>query len=383
MVRDHSMSPSRTLTFLVAAALVAACQEAPPPTEGAARLEEDQRIGSTDVPETALTEIGGVAVAADGTMYVRQLVENTVRVFGEDGRPVGRVGGPGGGPGEFQALWTTQIFGDTLWLTDLRALRATAFSEDERVLRTVTVPVDQQADLRGRPAPIGVTREGDVVLRVKGTGSDDPADRLAVYRAAEDRMVEIARLQPDPGDIQMMSSRGPIALAAPVESGSLVEPSPDGRTLVVVHRRGSEPLRVLRLSTDGDTLFDRTLERPSRPIPGAFADSLTAAWTDQLSEFLDRAEAADLIDRHLVLPEAWPAASGLVAAGDGRTWIRTSRRGDPAGGQWLVLDSEGRPTQEVAAPAGVELLAASADRAWGSVTDTLDVPYLVRYRLSR
>jgi hypothetical protein len=67
------------------------------------RLEEEQRIGVFDGPEEYMFGgIAGLAVDRDGNMYVYDRQVPVLRKYGPDGSYVGDLGREGGGPGEYK-----------------------------------------------------------------------------------------------------------------------------------------------------------------------------------------------------------------------------------------------------------------------------------------
>ncbi len=61
-------------------------------------------------------------------------------------------------------------------------------------------------------------------------------------------------------------------------------------------------------------------------------------------------------------------------------------RGEALGEQrveWRVLSPEGEPVGAVDLPTRFGVIFVQGDRLWGSDSDELDVPYIVRYRLQR
>jgi hypothetical protein len=72
----------------------------------------------------------------------------------------------------------------------------------------------------------------------------------------------------------------------------------------------------------------------------------------------------------------------LTLGTDGTIWLA---REDAGGEQlaWWVLDPNGEPIGTVMLPRGLQVMAADESHVWGAELDELDVPYLVRYGVSR
>lgn len=76
-------------------------------------------------PEELLNP-SAVAIADDGELYVVERDPLTVRRYNAEGMEVGTIGRAGEGPGEFRNAGIT-LNGDTLFVHDIRLMRATAF----------------------------------------------------------------------------------------------------------------------------------------------------------------------------------------------------------------------------------------------------------------
>jgi hypothetical protein len=67
------------------------------------RLAEDLRIGGADVGPTSFSQVGAIAVALNGNVFVLDFTPAPqVRVFDSAGRFVADAGRSGGGPGEYR-----------------------------------------------------------------------------------------------------------------------------------------------------------------------------------------------------------------------------------------------------------------------------------------
>ncbi len=70
-----------------------------------------------------------------------------------------------------------------------------------------------------------------------------------------------------------------------------------------------------------------------------------------------------------------------VAGLDGTIWVRREETfGETA--RWQVFNGDGKRIAELEMPATARVLLASGDRVWLAVRDSLEIPHLVRYRLS-
>ena len=126
---------------------VAGCSSAEPPepadTEwGNATAVEELVIGvETGPDEYMLSSVAGLAVAADGTMYVVQRQPPFVRVYDADGTFVRDIGAQGQGPGEFSERGpsTARLLDHgALAVWDLWNTRVSIFSNDGEFLHSFT-----------------------------------------------------------------------------------------------------------------------------------------------------------------------------------------------------------------------------------------------------
>ncbi|MGH7475789.1 MAG: hypothetical protein ACRELD_05845 [Longimicrobiales bacterium] len=179
----------------------------------------------------------------------------------------------------------------------------------------------------------------------------------------------------------------------PFDDSELWDTSPDGRAIYFVRRdvarsEDAASFTVTRFTPEGDTaLHARYRYRPERLSDGD-REHHVSRWVDHVLGARgpgisrpDRARAAVL--EQLYLPEYLPPITAMFAGVGGQLWLR---REEPVGRevvQWHVVGADGRVIAHAAVPVSVRLLFADDDHAYGTVTDELDVPYVVRYLISR
>lgn len=379
--------------------LLAGCDAADAPTAAGAPLlavTPELRIGSVDDPETALTWVSGLVVDDEGRIFSAHRQETVVLVHDAAGARLGRIGGPGEGPGEFRAVGGMGLRGDSLWVLDYRLYRITYFAPDGRVLRSVRVPIDLGTDrTHGPPRPAGVLADGRLF------GSPPAWSRAVASGEISETPLVVMDTTGAAGDTLFMRPHTTWAVQDPSGFGgfgsyrsqpfadeALFALSPTDPAYVVVERavRADDPapaFRVARVGFDGDTAFVRSFPYEPVPIDAAVPDSLVSAWAVSFRESRFRgapteARAAEWARASLYVPAHHPPVTTLVAGRDGTTWLRREAA-DPDRAEWLVLDAGGAPIGRVELPAAFDLKAAERGRAWGTETDELDVPYIVRY----
>jgi hypothetical protein len=151
----------------------------------------------------------------------------------------------------------------------------------------------------------------------------------------------------------------------------------------IVGEQGEFRLEKLRLN--GDTVFAHTIRyRPIR-FDSRRADSVAAAIGDRIKDYpnfqITAAEATRKVRAALYVPEYFPTVSGGFVDGTGRIFVRREEVSGSA--TWNVFDARGRRTGQFALPLTVRLLQAAGDRIYGTWRDSLDVQYIVTYKLVR
>lgn len=378
--------------LLFLAALVLAAVPARVQAQARWTLAPELSIGTQGGPDYELTFVGALAVGAAGEIYVAQPEDGAVRVFDARGRHLRTLGRHGSGPGEYARVDGLGWKGDSLWVADAQQNRITFLGRDGRVLRTVTAtaPVVPGA---GFPAPpAGVLGDGRLIANPSPSLAS--VQRRTVGRLPLLRMSREGRLE---GGFGEMDARGwmekierphhSMTFTLPVQSQSLWSLAPDGSSVVVVHRpipadREHGGFRVVRYDASGRVVLDRGYAQRARPT-AEVADSVRAFLVSLFTQthIADSPGQAQAFARDSVqLPRFLPLIDAVVAGRDGTIWLRRQGWGAPRG-EYLVLDRDGRILANVAVPPRTRILQAQRDRVWAEVTDELDVPTVVRYRV--
>lgn len=302
-------------------------------------LRERVRIGSLDGDgPDVFGQIGGVALGADGSIFVLDGQAEEVRVFGPDGAFLRAMGGPGEGPGELSrpAGMALDAAGH-LWVLNWSNARYTAYdpatgevvTEGRRPASFVSFPWPGGVDREGRIVDVGLADDGEVaLLRVDSsfTARDTlrlppPSDEYRITFSQDERM--------------MMSMADPFAPRqswAPHTLGGIVVG--DGADYA-----------VHRLDFTGDTTLTMVVERAPVPVSAAEADSALAAFEEMLG-----AMEGIRPSRDPRVPPNKPAHGPLHVDDEGRTWVQVTTEG---GAAWDVLGPDGRLVATVALPPGL------------------------------
>jgi hypothetical protein len=161
-------------------------------------------------------------------------------------------------------------------------------------------------------------------------------------------------------------------------------------------------LVLRRVEPDGRTTREDTLRFALVPLASEVADSIVHAVSDSIRAASVRQDSAvvaarrqginvperealpseleELVREQLALAATLPPVRGLLAGADGTIWLDYIP--GPGRSIWLVLDQTWRPIFTVELPARVSLRAATRSTAWVTLTDELDVPFVVRYDLA-
>ena len=363
---------------------------------------EEVRIGSEDEPGNVLTRVSQVRLGPGGAMLVGQPMDHTIRVYDGAGRAVRSIGRRGSGPGEFEGLGGFGFLGDTLYASDHRLGRVSLFSADGGfhttfILRSPLIddhsppwylPGSPSSFLSDGTAMVNATMP--VMLMEAGIITQVPWLRLARSGQLLDTLAwQDISWKP----VRIVSGGQEFVSRSPFEDPPLVQAMADGSGLAVVERRaatsrGPARFRVTRIGIDGDTLWAR--EYPYTPVrtPGAVVD----AGVEQIVERLSRGRGVRTpprpaeIERALRsgghVPEGLPPVTATASGDDGTLWLRREETAAETV-RWEVLDRNGVLQATLSLPARVTVHAFAGDVLVGVELDELDVPYVVRYRVTR
>lgn len=387
--------------FAIASLLGTGCEESSPdpaPEVPVRSVAEEQRVGSRTGPD-ALTRPTDATLLEDGSLWVVFGREATIRVVDPRGRIVRTVGRRGSGPGEFTRPGAVQPYFDSVVIADPPRLTLHPVTGGDP--RTFVPVSPQQGSSDGALLPVAYLAGGRTLLfpRIRGTGLRPNLVDSVVLRAVggdEDRPVAFAALNWTGSRmvIRDPDATGPAAVFTdhPFGAYDLWAVQPDGRGVLVVDRHtAADAGRVLLRIIDpqGDTVVDRRVViGPPRRIRDSQVDSVV----DQLVQMIlesrgarppnPRVGARWVRDALGDVPPFHPPVDDLLAAADGTIWLRKTDVAAPDEQEWLRLDARGDPLERVRLPGDVRILDAREDVVWGYQRDELDVPYLLKLRLT-
>ena len=368
---------------------------------GGASLRSDTaqvsiRIGSYDGSHDALSAVWALAVSPDGErIYALENQSRQVRIFNREGGFEATAGGSGGGPGEFGNPVALGFVGDTLWVADVFSYRYSLFDQQGRFLtdfRPLVMARQGPDDHPPRPSTLledgtllGSTQafsreiaEGVVtrmpVLRMRRDGS--VIDTVA-WRSVENTGLMIQ--SPDPKNRPWeIHTRQPFS-----ESWPMVV---SGMDSTVTRLFLDDTTRMAELACsgfDGSTVFRTPVGWDSARLDQHVIDSTIAALVNRLATgtIPGGAPVSDIeegVRKALYVPEYLPPVAEMLRSSSGDFWLR---RAVPQGGvhdQWRVVSTKGEILRDVFVPSGVRLRAIHETDLWGTLTDEMDVTFIVR-----
>ncbi len=356
-------------------------------------LVPELRIGHVDRADYALTEVDQLAIGHDGEMYIGQQMEGIIRVYNRAGDFIREIGGRGEGPGEFVTLGDFGWRADSLWVIDWPQQRVAFFDRSGEHLATQRV-VGPLLRHSSRPATANAVLKDGTLLAIPTVRSRHIADGtiklLPILRLDRSGVLldTLGMLNPRgaKGSVWVGDKRATFGLF--IKSNTLWKPTIDGSSIVVVHRPIADSgdrghFQIDKILISGDTAFSRRYRYSPKPVPSGSADAAIAQLASNLQLIgFTPIQAGRLASDSMRVPHYQAPVSSLVTGRDGSIWLRREGlRGDEV--NWVVLDARGEIVMNVRAPSDLEILQASREQVWGVVKDDLDVPYVIRYRVSR
>jgi hypothetical protein len=96
----------------------------------------------------------------------------------------------------------------------------------------------------------------------------------------------------------------------------------------------------------------------------------------------DSAAALAAIRGKIAFPASQPPVQSYEVASDGALWLQRENMGGPHR-RWTVLDAADSPVGELELPRELRIAWTRGNTVWTVERDSLDVPWLVRYRIRR
>ena len=344
----------------------------------------DVRIGG---PSGNLSAVSGVVVLPDESIAVIQPQDKEIRVFGPRGDPVGTLGRPGSGPGEFRDMLRYGVSGNLIWVWDRSLARMTLATSQGKFVSTSPFSAASTASDSPKASwlpVVGRFPNGDLLT----VGFPAPS-QVPKWASLSGVQSILARFSPGgtfqrvyltvPETSECLLMTGNVQIAVPECATAVEAHAPDGSSAVVITSsigRGTNgTITVVGHSEAKESTFVRTFPFTGVPLRGAVADSVRHA--------ASATSSSAVVERIMTMPlppVLRPARRALIGM-DGSAWILLSSIG--ANTSWVILDRQGRMVGSLDVPRSFRILAAREGTVWGVDTDENGIESVLRYKLER
>lgn len=352
-------------------------------------LVETQRIPG-DGQRYFFDQIVDLDVGSGGTVSVLLPAQQRVAMFDETGRFQRMIGRSGSGPGEFRFPITAGWLADTLWIWDGGLGRFSLWDEDGTFVRSINVVGNSAVALLRDGSALLARREIPQGGRL-GPSMSRAAPMHFVRWAPETRDQDtIASLLFREASLLIGVGSGGYHTRQPFASNPMFKASPSGAALFLIREAANADgmaVEIVKVNAAGDTVFARNHPFVPTLVPDHAIDSTVNALVDRLTRSappqIGRPSiSASAIREDLEIPDHLPPVVSAVVNGEGGIWLkyRTTYKGRSV---WHSFDSVGDYVGAIMAPPDSQIMRVYGDQVWGIETDELDVPSVVRYRVSK
>lgn len=375
-------------------------------------VTEVNRFGNAD-GDGALGEVLGLTVNSDGLIHVIERGSRTVRAFGPDGILRFELGASGG-PEAFSRPEEIGRDEERVWVFDRVRYQLSWFTGEALVEQTsftgFEIPGDDFSYVTVGPLPGGHGRAIALVLPDIDGGRADIV-RPVIRASPAGEVVDTLWMQRVANaEIEIDWFGGGGASAGPQP----FSPDPvrgfswaDGAIVEVDYSAHPAPVMTVRKQRIGGALLFST-ELPFVPSAitvrevDAVLDLISQGWRGRVET---DEEIRTLFRDALVIPELRRPAQHVIAAEDGRTWIRLTPTaadggmgpvpphavglsvehlaGDARGSRWIVLSAEGELEGRAFLPARFVPMWIDGVRVVGVTTDDSEVHRIVELRVDQ
>lgn len=340
------------------------------------RLVEELRIGTIDGEgPMVFGQVADVGADDTGRIYVLDAQAAELRAFGPDGTHVWTAGGEGQGPGELSTPAGLAVRDGRIWVVDSRNSRYVVYDTAGALVE------EHPRDLLGPFGGWGGGFAPDGRLHDFGALMVEPGRFASAYVVLDPEMEPVDTIplpeysSPsfEPVTVSLQAATMSMRPSVPFSPGLVSRLEPGGLLWTAI----TDDYRIHGQTPEGDTV--RVVSRAYEPVPVSTEerDSAIARLTEQFGGGGATFDASRI-------PAEKPPFEALTVTPDGHLWILTSPvRGDTVR-TYDVFDPEGRYLGAVEAPDRIRPDPhVRGTKVYGYVTDELDVPWVVRWRLEK
>jgi hypothetical protein len=343
-------------------------------------VDPEVDIGVLDGAEAdQLFQVSTALRLADGRIVVGNGGTKELRFYSATGTHLKSVGREGEGPGEFGAVGTIGVAGDSLYVFDWRLVRASVFDLDGVFARSYPVRVPGIAF----PNPVGVLGDGGWI--VMSGFAFSPQDIAAVVR--DTSLVVHLRSDGSGADTLgrfptvefFMWGDGSTTTAASRAFGRSLAYAVGERT---TYLGDTERYEIAAYAPDGRLESVLRQSVPRRPVTTGDIEAYKEVDRSRLVDAQYRQQMERLLAA-MPYPDAMPAFGGLQVDGSGNLWVSEFPVPAADSVRWTVYGQDGRPIAHVVLPADLEVTQVGSDFVCGRWDDDVGVEHVRVYRLSR
>jgi 6-bladed beta-propeller len=297
------------------------------------RLEPVVSVGSEGgIGEPAPDEFGRVVAVttdADGNLFVADRDYLEIRVFDRSGNLIRQIGRQGGGPGEFENIYSMAWIDTVLLVLDFRLGRIAELSGEGEWLGSRPTP----GRISGSPSLLRLFQASRDVVYQWSLGND--GGRVWVEHGIDGITAERPQHnldRPEPTGLMCALPNGGISFFdTPFGPRMFEHPTVGGSVMIAWSARYA----IASVASNGDTV--RVIEREREPVPISNAEWENA--TREFADFKDEWPGAECEPRGFARPEFKHAFTNLLLDVDGRLWVEAVT---PSGTEWDVFGTDGR-----------------------------------------
>jgi len=316
----------------------------------------------------------------DGRIVVANSGTNEIRFFDAIGSFLYSSGRKGGGPGEFEALWTLAVLpGDSIIAFDRRLRRMSIFGPDGTFARSFMFTA--LAGAAALPMPIGLTSDQRLVVSERAFRTGETRTGLTrdstFYLLVDLDGALIDTLGHFPGDEWYIKTESEAIYSSTPPFSRSPEAAVSGSGF---YFGSGDSYEIAYYASDG------ALQRLIRRMTGNLqvtAEDIERYKQDALEGRHDpsRRQLLQSMLAEMPVPETMPAYSDIIVDLEGNLWVGEYRRPGDDQPRWTVFDPDGVMLGVVETPQRYRIFEIGSDYVLGRGADELDVEHIQIYDL--